>query len=240
MKTLLLTLACALIAQCRSLESEVIARAAQKQISKLMAASDGVAGWGALHQAAFAGDTDTVNQLAEHGADLEAKDQKSEFTMLPPGDMKTTILRKILKDYPYNQRDPDPGQDGGKTAVHLAARNGRTETVKRLMELGAELEARDNRGQTPLFVAARNGQTDTVAALHKLGADLQAQSNDGRRPSEILGIHAGSQFSELLAIADISWKTEMNLMQLVMDLDAKEKVLGSSLLHKVAFFGKVA
>ncbi|KAJ5614152.1 hypothetical protein N7528_007806 [Penicillium herquei] len=64
----------------------------------------------------------------------------------------------------------------GRTALFLAAQNGHTETVKVLVEYGADLEVPDDLGITPLAAAARSPLgTEVVEYLLDCGADMQAE-----------------------------------------------------------------
>jgi ankyrin repeat protein len=51
-----------------------------------------------------------------------------------------------------------------------AAREGDTEDVVRLIEAGADVEARDNDGITAFIAASSNGHLETVDALKAAGA----------------------------------------------------------------------
>jgi len=53
-----------------------------------------------------------------------------------------------------------------------AAFRGRTETVKKLLEKGADPNTKDDIGQTALMGAARNGHIETVNVLLAAGADV--------------------------------------------------------------------
>ena len=44
-----------------------------------------------------------------------------------------------------------------QTAMHYAAKNNATSTLKMLLKLGAFINARDYKSRTPLFVAAESG-----------------------------------------------------------------------------------
>jgi hypothetical protein len=72
--------------------------------------------------------------------------------------------------------DPNYELSGiGRTALMAAARSGQTDTVKTLLEQGADVKAKDNDGLTALMDAATAGQTDTVKTLLEQGADVNAK-----------------------------------------------------------------
>jgi len=57
--------------------------------------------------------------------------------------------------------------------------------VKRLLEKGANINAKDNIGWTPLHFAAYHGITDIVRLLLEHGADINARDADGLTPLHI-------------------------------------------------------
>lgn len=61
---------------------------------------------------------------------------------------------------------------GGHTDLMRAALGGQTETVKRLLEGGAEVNERDDEGRTALMFAVTNLHTDSAKALLDHGADV--------------------------------------------------------------------
>lgn len=61
--------------------------------------------------------------------------------------------------------NPDHRDTASQTALFYAARDGRTECVRALLESGADVNAADHLGQTALFYASRDGRVDTVAAM---------------------------------------------------------------------------
>ena len=78
--------------------------------------------------------------------------------------------------------DIDAQNKQGKTPLHLAAYNGRVETVKTLILYGAKIDERDNTGKTPLHLAAYTGHVETVKTLIESGAKIDERDNTGKTP----------------------------------------------------------
>lgn len=64
----------------------------------------------------------------------------------------------------------------GDTELHLAAYLGQTAAVRRLLCLGAPIEARNESGETPLHLAVDKGQKEVVEVLLAAGADVNAKT----------------------------------------------------------------
>ncbi|KAI9659535.1 MAG: hypothetical protein M1821_001794 [Bathelium mastoideum] len=79
-----------------------------------------------------------------------------------------------------------------RTALHVAAMNGRAENVTVLAEYGASHATRDYRGYQPLYHAVICGHVDTTRELLKLGADVDDRGNSfGLVPLKLaLNIHS--------------------------------------------------
>ena len=73
---------------------------------------------------------------------------------------------------------------GGRTPLfYCIDRRGRDRDSglwDRLLEIGCELEDRDDDGQTPLIYAATYGNYDAVKYLRAKGAELQAKDAKGK------------------------------------------------------------
>ena len=66
--------------------------------------------------------------------------------------------------------------------VHHAAFYGHAELVERLVDFGADVNARDLYEWTPLHYAALKGRTDTCVALLHCGADVMALTRTRKTP----------------------------------------------------------
>ena len=74
------------------------------------------------------------------------------------------------------------------SALHLAAANGHPDTIRKLLELGMDLQESDDAGpdnREPLHYAAENGQTQTVSALLELGAEADTRDGWGIGPLDL-------------------------------------------------------
>lgn len=74
-----------------------------------------------------------------------------------------------------NARD----EEGGKTALHVAAGHGHAATVVALYGLDADLELLDGKGNTPLISAAAKGRCEVVLTLLSCGANPRARNRRG-------------------------------------------------------------
>lgn len=84
---------------------------------------------------------------------------------------KVTVLMPKLD---VNFRD-----EGGSTAMHEAARNGRIDVARHLIKCGAKIDVKDVDGVTPLRLAFRYGQGDFAILLmeNKVPVDLKEKVN---------------------------------------------------------------
>ena len=71
---------------------------------------------------------------------------------------------------------------GGMTPLMYAARDGRMETVRMLLDAGADINARDANEITPLIAAITNNHPDVARYLIERGADIKAADWYGRTP----------------------------------------------------------
>lgn len=88
----------------------------------------------------------------------------------------TDILTLILS---YPQTDPDQQDQNGYTALQTAARGGKADAARILLEAGANPNISDNEGVTPLMIAVSRNSLHVVTVLLDYSADVNAQNNNG-------------------------------------------------------------
>lgn len=88
------------------------------------------------------------------------------------------------------------------TPLHrAAANNGNPEVIRTLVQLGADVNARDKDGWTPLHVAAGlSEKPEVVLVLLKLGADPKARTSGGSTAWDLI------QENEALRNTPAYWK----------------------------------
>jgi ankyrin repeat protein len=92
-----------------------------------------------------------------------------------PGD-----IAGLSRPFKYNELI---GKHGGLTALHFAARQGATDTVRALVEGGADVNQRTAGDRTsPMVIAAVNGHYDLVLYLLDKGADPTLSTDAGMTP----------------------------------------------------------
>ncbi len=94
----------------------------------------------------------------------------------------------VSRPYKYNELI---GNYGGLTALHFAARQGATDTVRALVEGGADVNVLTAGDKTsPMLIAAVNGQFDLASYLLSKGGDPNLASDAGMAPLyAVLNLH---------------------------------------------------
>ena len=98
-----------------------------------------------IHIAAGRGNVSVINALAQHGVDLN---KKNNFSPSPP-----VITYR------------NSAASSGQTPAHAAATYGKTEVIKLLRKLGANLDLHDSFRERPIHCAIKGGYSTTLEAL---------------------------------------------------------------------------
>lgn len=115
-----------------------------------------------LMWAAAGGHAGITRLLIEHGADIHAK--------TPPS------VDRVPNDCRICEWKPSPG---GFTPLMFAARSGDIETVRLLLEAGADIDQATAEYGNPLVIASASGHEDLALFLLQSGADLDSTDENG-------------------------------------------------------------
>ena len=119
---------------------------------------------------------------------------------------------------------PSAAEECIETAV-VAAAKGDLKSIQSCLDVGWDVNAKDNTGDTALHYSAQKGKVDVIEALIKAGADVNAKKNDGET-----ALHSAAQEGKVDAIAA--------LIKAGADVNAKKND-GTTALHSAAYNGKV-
>lgn len=137
-------------------------------------------------------------------AGLEKGAEPPIFQALLRGDVKSAI-DLIESGTDVNQMKPSEG-----TALHLSSFGGYTAVAKKLIESGADVNAKiaggGDPGATPLHLAAMKGHTEVILLLVQNGANIDARlggggetSTSGASPLHLAATHNRAEAVKLLA-----------------------------------------
>ncbi|KNA16884.1 hypothetical protein SOVF_084940, partial [Spinacia oleracea] len=80
------------------------------------------------------------------------------------------LMHRLLK----RGLDPNESENGGRTALHIAASNGSEKCVRLLLDYGADPDCKDQEGSIPLWDAMQGGHEAVVKHLKNYGANILA------------------------------------------------------------------
>jgi len=105
-----------------------------------------------------------------------------------------TTLSKILKA----GKSPDIPNRFNKTALMYACYDGDFESVKILIENGADINRQDNEGWTALFYAVSKNREDIAQYLIAKGANKQIKDISGKRPYDYAVADGNTQIADMV------------------------------------------
>ncbi|WP_447933209.1 ankyrin repeat domain-containing protein [Wolbachia endosymbiont of Dactylopius coccus] len=130
-------------------------------------------GWTPLRLAIQGDKPNTVKFLLNKGASIETKDRYGQTSLDLAVERGYTDMVKLLRSVQLGR------------GLSSAVRDVSLGRIKVLIELGADLEAKDKDGNTPLMNASLIGNLDVVGYLVSKGADIYAKANDGKTALDI-------------------------------------------------------
>ena len=149
-----------------------------------------------IHVAAFAGHTNILSLLLEHGVDVDDRDTRDR-TPLHLASMKGRVeAGQCLLD---RGADIDARDDRDWTPLLSAVFKEDVEFARMLLICGASINARDDEDWTSLLRAIVRGNIQLVRLLLEHGADVNARDEEGETPSQIGSMLGEHEIVELLS-----------------------------------------
>jgi len=142
--------------------------------------------WTALHAAAEAGNINAIEILLAHGADASAMDTRNFTPQLVALDANqtqaaqrllehTTAKQDGIKSSQPNDNKISPHETSLDMPLHSCAKTGQVDMIRKLLDDGADINARARNCTTPVMKAARGGHLEALDLLKERGADFGAK-----------------------------------------------------------------
>ncbi|XP_071177789.1 uncharacterized protein [Mytilus edulis] len=143
------------------------------------------AGFTPLHFAAKNGYKSIVDYLLSYGGNpnLSCNDGTTPLMLAAQEGHFDTMLTLIDGKADVNLQNNE--EKSKQSALFLAARNGKIQCVKKLIDNGADKELSDIHRTSPLLVALLNEKYETAKYLFQLGASIYAKNIEGKSPLEV-------------------------------------------------------
>jgi hypothetical protein len=139
--------------------------------------------------------------LAEHEAARKAEaehrlkeDPTSELLLAARNGNIVRVIQSLDLGADINTQS----ESNGYTPLIWASSRGHTETVRLLLEEGADVNVQANDGQTALMRAADYGHVEVVTLLSNSGADVNVQSKNGITALRLATLKGHTQIIQLL------------------------------------------
>ncbi|CAD5125524.1 DgyrCDS13731 [Dimorphilus gyrociliatus] len=142
------------------------------------------AGKTSLMLAAFAGKLISVKELKHHGARFDLKDKGGSTALhwAVDGGNVEIIEFMVKQGGDVNWKDD---QNNWTPLLRLASVSGKVNVGRKLLELGADLNAKDKDGKTALMIAVINGHNELVELLLDSNCDLTIRNDYGKTALEM-------------------------------------------------------
>jgi ankyrin repeat protein len=119
-------------------------------------------GWTALHYASHSGCQESVKQLIDKGANIEARTNINETSLhLAAKNNNIDVLKLLIE----KQAQIEAKTDNEETTLHLAVKHNSLDVVKFLIEKGANIEAKTNENKTSVYLATTLNHVSIVECL---------------------------------------------------------------------------
>ena len=130
-----------------------------------------------LHLASRSGALEVVKMLVKAGAGVNATDGNGRTCLIDAAHYGHTETVRYLVGLP----EVDVNYRGmcSETALHCAVNQGHPDMVQVLIDVGADIDTRNDDGHSPLHCASQEGALEVVKMLVEAGAGVNATDYDG-------------------------------------------------------------
>lgn len=122
--------------------------------------------------------TDLIDFYAKRGADIHAEDMEGKTPLSRALDISLEMTQKLVNSSNSSTRD-----SMGNTPLHIAIERGASiDQISYLINMGADINARNRNGDSPLFLAVKNNLRNVGEILLARQADVFATNTENYSP----------------------------------------------------------
>ena len=174
-------------------------------------------------------DVDQIKSLVESGYDFNIFDASSRTPLIAALLAEHKDISELLLPVTRNLSHADRDQN---QAIHVAAANGYTDIVNKLLAKKVNINARDNLGNTPLVIAVRHDDPKMTDLLLGNNADYQLHNKRKINALNLAQTRAEPSVVKVFRDRGIRISTEQKLSTNVSIKDFEKSIRQSSSLYK--------
>jgi len=197
-----------------------------------------------LHMACCFGDYDIACMLVDAGADIEATNNRGQTPLHVASlwGQKYIVLFLLALNANIEAKDRFWGHRPLHLAVYIKTPSN-LQCVKKLLEAGAKIMARNRSGETPLHIACTKGFGGAIAELLKAGADTNIQDMYGETPLHKIALKNFKEETKRLLEGENPVQDFVELTALLVEAHANPNIgdaSGFRPLHCAAYRANIA
>lgn len=184
-----------------------------------------------LHIATLKGYVFITQCLLDIGAPIELKNEMEQTPLhLAAWHGRTKIVKDLIK---HSKTAINSEDEEGNTPLHMAALAGHDNVIKALLEVGANIEARNSHLWTPLDCAASRGFINSVRILLDAGCPIDPQEKNKTTPLHLAAASGSVDVVVLLLEngADITRRDDQNRNCLEIAIDHTKKDVARAIVQ---------
>ena len=160
--------------------------------------ADRPARWPPLQSAFWKSHNEIIELLISNGADVNAKANDDATPLNVVSMFKHPEIAALLRKHGGKTGSELRDWNAAKESIHIAAKAGHNEAVKKHLIDGVDVNAKDKLGSTPLHSAAYYGRKEVGELLIANGADVNAMGDYSITPLDRAFAFEHSEIADLL------------------------------------------